>query len=131
MTDEQKDKLLRLRRIGFTHREIADATGIHLYAVQKYCSRNKLAPGERSGRHCKFCGKEIAKETRPNRIFCSDKCRESWWNQNQKYHKKIQHHICPICGKEFDAYGQPNRIYCSIQCVWRRNKPSIKKLRRR
>lgn len=69
--------------------------------------------------YCECCGKEVMqKPGRKLKRFCSDKCRNAWWNQHQdQVNKKANYeYVCPCCKKTFIAYGNANRKYCSHEC---------------
>ena len=66
----------------------------------------------------RVCGKEVVQPGgRKEKKFCSDKCRNKWWNSNlDKVNRKANYEfICPHCKKPFSAYGNKNRKYCSHQ----------------
>ena len=55
---------------------------------------------------------------RKAKYFCSDKCRNAWWNAHpEKVQRKAYYHLtCEYCGKEFISYGNRKRKYCSRSC---------------
>mgnify|MGYP002626074911 CR=1 FL=1 len=68
---------------------------------------------------CKYCGTMILQiPGRKEKKFCSDDCRNSWWNKHltEVKRKNMTDYICPACGKTFSAYGKRNRKYCSHEC---------------
>lgn len=77
------------------------------------------APIDGEVHHCLCCGKEVVQPRgRKEKKFCSDKCRNKWWNSNlDKVNRKANYEfICPHCKKLFSAYGNKNRKYCSHAC---------------
>ncbi|MDD5917522.1 MAG: zinc ribbon domain-containing protein [bacterium] len=57
-------------------------------------------------------------KSRKAKYFCSDKCRNVWWNAHpEKVQRKAYYHLtCEYCGKEFISYGNRKRKYCSRPC---------------
>lgn len=77
--------------------------------------------------NCKHCGGKIFHlQKRHNKIFCSTKCRLTWWNANLDIVKReaFYNKVCFRCGKPFTVYGRGGAKFCSKNCyqVWRRNK---------
>ena len=69
--------------------------------------------------HCPKCGKPITQVPgRKHKRFCSDKCRNAWWNSHLDLvkHKTTHTYVCPNCGKEFTVYGGRKRKYCCHAC---------------
>ena len=68
---------------------------------------------------CPWCGAPVIPNVRGRKKkFCSDKCRNKWWNArldlvNRKAFREI---VCVGCGRTFTVYGQVKRKYCSHQC---------------
>lgn len=86
-------------------------------------------PAEAEGRiqiqadesRCKHCGKEIVQiAKRKKRIFCSDVCRQKWWNSHlfmiSQSSQAFHHFICPTCKKPFTVYSNAKRKFCSHHC---------------
>ncbi len=101
--------------------------------IRKYseiiCRRKKLtgkaasqtmSAMTRDGNHfCLCCGKEVAQTPgRKEKKFCSDRCRNKWWNSHLDRVKRKANYefICPQCRKPFTAYGNAKRKYCSHEC---------------
>ena len=61
-------------------------------------------------KHCKVCGKEFQTTAHGPKTYCSDECRNSFYNKHQT-------RICRICGKEFNTSNFGQRYYCSEECV--------------
>lgn len=62
--------------------------------------------------YCDYCGIEVEQNPkRKRKRFCSDKCRNQWWNQHVDQVKKSAYYnfVCEHCGKEFVAYGNKGR----------------------
>ena len=60
---------------------------------------------------CLFCGKEFYIKHKKLRKYCSDLCREQYYQTKNKTMLKT----CPICGKEFVAETYRNK-YCGEFC---------------
>lgn len=123
MTDEQKEKIARFRRMGRSYSDIGKELGIPKDTVKSFCRRNSLTSVDISVEdnqdRCRECGRII--EQRPKRkkqIFCSKACREKWWKEHPEYvrQKAIYEFICTYCGNKFTSYGNRNRKYCSHKC---------------
>ena len=66
---------------------------------------------------CKQCGKVVPQaKGRKQKLFCSDKCRQSWHQLNRKMNGTYKA-ICKYCGKEF-MYYRGDRKYCSRECYF-------------
>lgn len=87
MTDEQKELIEAYRRKGVGYKQIAKELEMSPNSVKSYCRRNKLSnedlkrnDGESS---CEQCGTIIHQvKGRKRKRFCSDKCRNQWWNSH-------------------------------------------------
>ena len=133
MTRENADRITVLRRSGQSYATIADDVGLSLNTVKSFCRRNEIQAGTTplkvmsppmiavSDEACcyKNCGKEVPQNPgRKPKIFCSDRCRNDWWNKNRRLvrHKNSRHVPCPVCGKLFEVYGSHKQTYCSHAC---------------
>lgn len=123
MTDEQKELIEVYRRRGVGYKQIAKELEMSPNSVKSYCRRNKLSnedlnreAGESS---CEQCGTIIHQvKGRKHKRFCSDKCRNQWWNSHleQVKRKAVYEYVCPVCDKPFSVYGDAKRKYCSHDC---------------
>ena len=71
---------------------------------------------------CLCCGTPVAQNAgRKEKKFCSDKCRNKWWNAHlDKVDRRVIREVtCAGCGKTFSVYGQAARKYCSHACYIR------------
>lgn len=125
MNDTQKLQIQRLRAEGYGYGKIAEKLGISLNTVKTYCRRHgfggvAVKPKEEGEKKfCLCCGIPVMQITgRKEKRFCSDKCRNKWWNSNldQVNRKANYEYICSCCKKPFTAYGNKNRKYCSHEC---------------
>lgn len=125
MTEVQKNQIITMRGRGATYPEIAAATDVSESAVKTYCWRHKIEvvysdePTIAVAEHCQNCGKTIIQEEKKKpRRFCSDKCRNTWWNNNRHLvsKRRVSLIICAYCGKEFERYGNSKQRYCSHSC---------------
>lgn len=128
MTDKQKAYIIKLRASGYGYGKIAQELGISLNTVKSFCRRNAMN-GNTAGKpavalmgtttFCENCGREIQQSAkRKKKRFCSDKCRNEWWNSHldQVKRKAVYSFRCLYCGKEFHIYGDKRRKYCSHVC---------------
>ena len=147
MTAEQKTAVTNLRKQGYGYMKIAKQLDLTVSSVKSFCQRNQIDNGieniavqtdviqkkepeikivapskEESGNLenvCKFCGIPIAqREHAKRKLFCSTKCRQTWWNAHldQVDKKAVYAFTCQTCGKPFEAYGDKERKYCSRDC---------------
>ena len=130
MQEAEKEKILELWKQGYGSSRIAKTLGLNTNTVKNFCRRTGLTDGrtcipalkkdgETERPRCKNCGIFITQ--RPGakkKLFCSDKCRMSWWNVHPELveRKTKRTVICQNCGKEFDVYGGKIRKFCSHNC---------------
>lgn len=123
MTNEQKELIESYRRKGVGYKQIAKELEMSLNSVKSYCRRNKLSnedlKKDAGEFFCEQCGTIIHQvKGRKRKRFCSDKCRNLWWNSHldQVKRKTVYEYVCPVCGKSFSVYGNAKRKYCSHAC---------------
>lgn len=124
MTEEQKSFIEEHRRLGEGYKVIGKLMGISENTIKTYCRRNglggNLAQSKPDDNHrCKYCGARIKQiPGRKTKKFCSDYCRNHWWNGHLNMVKrKVTYKLrCFYCGKQFIVYGNKNRKYCSHEC---------------
>jgi len=129
MTDDEKNRIAKLRQVGMGYKKIASILGINESTVKSHCRRHNLEgrverppetllPGV-VYKACKNCGELFLQyPDHREKIFCCDTCRIKWWNSHlsQVKRKAMYEYNCPTCGKKFFAYGNRHRKYCSHQC---------------
>ncbi len=118
MTDEQKQRLILLRRSGDGYGQIAAALGISINTVKSFCRRHGLTT-ETKGSACEQCGKAVEQTLgRKRKRFCCDVCRNKWWNSHLELvlRKAVYSFNCLSCGREFAVYGNSHRKFCSHEC---------------
>ena len=101
MTDEQKQQIIALRRDGAGYGRIAMQLQISINTVKSFCRRHSLV-AKTAGAVCEQCGKLITQNPRRKRQrFCSDACRNKWWNSHLDLVKRkaVYTFTCPACGK--------------------------------
>ena len=125
MTENQKAQICALRKQGAGYVKIAQQTGISQNTIKSFCRRNNLTASEKAdvpavdSAFCECCGKAILQtEGRKKKRFCSNSCRNKWWNAHLDIVKRkaIYKYQCPNCGKEFEVYGNSRRKYCCHDC---------------
>lgn len=124
MTDEQKRQIRNLRKSGYGYSSIAELLSLTKSQVSSFCRRNKITADVASEYHsklrfCRQCGKPLTQvKGRRETKFCSDKCRNAWWNSHPELvnRRAVYEFICPQCSGGFTAYGNNHRKYCSHKC---------------
>ena len=130
MTNEEKKLIDGLRAEGLGYRKIAVRVGISENTVKSYLRKMETAevkdvasvPASCDSTEphiCLYCGKPVTQNPgRKQKKFCSDACRNQWWNNHQDLVRRnaVYHFTCPACGKDFSAYGNAHRKYCSHAC---------------
>ena len=136
MTKDQRKTIDSFRNQGMGYKRIAGLMGLPENTVKSYLRRKAVPSVPDSTPHqvtvrpdsptethyCLQCGQPVTQNLgRKEKKFCSDRCRNAWWNGHldQVKRKAIYNFICPVCQKEFTAYGKPNRKYCSHACYIR------------
>ena len=123
MTDNQKMLIQIYRENGMSYKKIADTLSVSINTVK----RNGLGgvrttvtvTDEVMVKACECCGKPVSQNPgRKQKRFCSDSCRNQWWNTHLKdVNRKANYEcVCECCGKTFSSYGNKNRKYCSHSC---------------
>ena len=116
MTDTQKEKIHKMRKLGMSYSKIASVLDISENTIKSYCRRNNLGtkkdikPENEKDIYtdCKQCGKALIQKTKGQpKKFCTEDCRRLWWKENEcEYDKKAYYTIvCAKCGKKFQSYG--------------------------
>lgn len=125
MTDKQKNQIAVYREQGKSYTDISKLMDLSINSIKTYCKRHglggKLAyeAEVESDTSCEYCGKPVAQNPgRKKKRFCSNKCRNAWWNEHQDQVNKKAHYefVCPYCKKPFSVYGNKNRKFCSHFC---------------
>ena len=88
MTDEQKQQIIALRRMGQDMAGDAAQLQLSINTVKSFCRRHSLvAKSEASV--CEQCGKPIEQNPgRKRKRFCCDDCRNKWWNAHLELVKR-------------------------------------------
>lgn len=125
MTNEQRMIVSSLRAQGMGYGAIARKVGISENTVKSFCRRNSQkaeAPQQdnKSREHrCLCCGTPVIQHAgRKEKKFCSDKCRNKWWNAHldRVDRRAIREVTCANCSRTFSVYGRTERKYCSHAC---------------
>ena len=122
MTQEQKEKIISMRKNGSSYSEIAQFLKISRNTVKSFCQRMGSSMSKKielPETMCRECGKPITQITgRKKILFCSVSCCQLWWNAHPDAvrQKALYHYTCAGCGKAFTAYGNSHRKYCSHEC---------------
>jgi hypothetical protein len=127
MTNDQKEKIKKMRQDGKSYSQITLILGISENTVKAYCRRNNLGvtvsakPKAEKELYtcCKHCGKSLSQGTKGQpKKFCSEGCRRLWWKTNDSEHDKKAYYtlICSACGNKFESYGNKCRKFCGHAC---------------
>ena len=103
MTNEQRMIVSSLRAQGMGYGAIARKVGISENTVKSFCRRNAQKedkPVTGADEHqCLCCGTPVAQNAgRKEKKFCSDKCRNKWWNAHLD---KVDRRVA--CVPQFDT----------------------------
>ena len=88
MTSQEKLNINRLRSQGMGYKRIAKTLKLPENTVKSYFKRNPLVmpamPESGDGGHfCLNCGVPVSQTPgRKEKKFCSDVCRNKWWNSH-------------------------------------------------
>ena len=119
MTLYEIQQIRTLQCQGLGYRRIASMLNLSPNSVKSYCQRHPMEPTPNADAYCKQCGKPISFVVgKKKRQFCSDRCRQIWWNAHRaEVNRRTFHvHRCRQCGRAFSAYGRPNQPFCSRSC---------------
>lgn len=117
MTKEIKNKMIYLKNKGYGYARIAEELCLTKTAVAKFFQRNQ---GELDGTQiCPVCGKRfVPRQGAHVQRFCSQKCKDKWWNTDRTNKKKTYLITCKHCVKLFKSVDK-NAKYCSLDCYWK------------
>lgn len=116
MTEEQKMTIDKLRLEGCGYLKIAKEIGVSENTVKSYCRRSvATSVTKESIAVCEQCGKPIDKSKRSARRFCSDPCRNKWWNEHPKTEMSYVS-TCACCGKAINMRRRNEKKYCTHSC---------------
>ncbi|MEK4085467.1 hypothetical protein [Psychrobacillus sp. FSL K6-1415] len=127
MTDEHKEKIIELRKIGIGYRSIAAALDLSRDKVRNFCKaqgidgygaeiKKKKEDYIYSKEFCKNFGTRINEKPTGGRpkAYCSQKCKRKW----EENHPTTYQRVCYYCRKEFESrVSQAN--FCSTKCYIR------------
>lgn len=124
MTNEEKRQIEIYRKNGYGYKQISNLTKLSLNTIKSFCRRNHLMDADlqepkETGFSCEWCGKSVEqKEHRKRKRFCSDACRNKWWNSHLDLVKRKANYkiVCPGCNSTFTVYGNANRKFCCHEC---------------
>lgn len=122
MNQDEKARVRELREEGLSYTEIAKRMDISKNTIKSFCRRNGITETKKDKGDlsvCEFCRKPTPQPVgRKKKRFCSDSCRNKWWNSHMdEVDRKASYEcVCRYCDKTFFPYGNKNRKYCSHQC---------------
>jgi hypothetical protein len=114
MNDVQRERIRELRAEGYSYGRVSQVLGISENTIKTFCRRNSLGGMAATPTHteaeehsCLCCGIPVAQVSgRKEKKFCSDRCRNKWWNSHleQVKRKANYQYVCPYCKRPFTAY---------------------------
>lgn len=126
MKQEDYERVLLLRKAGYSYAQIAAEYGVPKNSVKSFCSRcdirisgGKVHALEPDGSHCRQCGCLLEQNAlHKAKRFCSDACRQRWWNAHRDHRKSKLSRVtaCAYCGRLFRSYVGERRRYCCHPC---------------
>lgn len=127
MTDEQREKIMELRKIGIGYRSIALALDLSRDMVRNFCKsqgldgygteiKKKNIDESLSKEFCRNCGKRINEKPTGGRpkTYCSKKCKKEW----EEAHPIMYQYVCYYCGRKFESRAA-NANFCCHKCYIR------------
>lgn len=127
MTQQKREAVYALRKVGRSYSEIADALSLSRNTVKSLCRRsfesNEAEPPlTPEATRCLQCGAELVmSRNHKSRRFCSEACRRTWWLEHPEARqpKTVTSRACACCGEAFLDYPKSQRKYCSHSCYIR------------
>lgn len=118
MDKEIKETILVLRAEGLGHKRISSEFGLNINSVKSFCRSIEKRDNFPHPSICQHCGAEIEKQGQRVKKFCSDTCRNHWWQHHRsELNRKSQVSVtCRHCQKSFQAYEHEGRKFCSHHC---------------
>ena len=129
MTQEQKERIRKLRIAGEGYKRIGSLLNIPVGTVKSFCRRDagekpeqaKKAAVENAGAKekalCPQCGRPVVRlPGRKKRVFCSNACRVAYWRTQAR--SSGEPLLCTGCGKPLYGRDQ-HRKFCSHDCYIR------------
>ena len=107
MTNERRAAIEEYRNDGYGYKKVSQLTGVCESTIKMFCRRNGLgwnaqenkAEGKRAAdeKKCLCCRKPSSSTPTARRKFCSDVCRNRWWNShlNLVKRKVVHDFVCP------------------------------------
>ena len=116
MTDSQRILIDNLRLEGYGYSKIATEIGVSENTVKSYCRRSKTnSKAQENIAACEQCGKLIDMSKRSARRFCSDACRNKWWNEHPKTEMSYVT-TCACCRRKIHMRRRNEKKFCSHAC---------------
>ena len=126
MTEQEKNMIAAYREEGLSYTAISNIMDLSVNSIKTYCRRHALGgvrismqKDNKESSGCECCGRDVKQLTgRKKKRFCSDRCRNKWWNSHLDLVKRKANYEyeCPACHKTFVVYGNASRKYCSHEC---------------
>lgn len=133
MNEFQRNQIWTLRKQGLSYSAVAKVVGLKKDSVKKFCKRHPelkgygylpqlmIEEGIKNRTHCPQCYQPMRmKSTGRPKIFCSNRCRVTWWREHRQDHEisktAYSELTCQNCGRSFLSYANPTRKYCGHLC---------------
>ena len=114
-----KNQIKKLRKEGVGYKKISKELNISVNTVKSFCRNNGLMVEDLKKECCRQCGQKLIQSVKmKQKKFCSNECRQQWWNAHRSNHLKTSATLlmCLNCKNTFYAYSKEQRKYCSHQC---------------
>jgi len=117
MNQIQKEKIRYWRGEGLGYKATATKAGVTESAVKGFCRRNGIDSGYEQNA-CRQCGEALVQTQGRRKKFCSDSCRNTWWNHHAylRENRAENQRICAHCGEAFYSESGKARKYCCHPC---------------
>lgn len=137
----EQETVRHLRLNGLECCEISEQTGIPVGQVIVYCLQLGLPTSgicrlgfseeeeewlryrkrEPTSMRCPVCDRVMEQSQRGRRKkFCSNTCRDKWWNREKRRDESGEEITCENCGKKFPVAkaAQQKRRFCCRECYF-------------
>lgn len=109
MTTEEKIQIQAFRKVGMGYKQISKEMGISVNSIKSFCQRNGLGEAK-NGPVCEQCGKAVLyMPKKKKKRFCSDSCRQAWWNSHLDMVKRRPSMNTPV------RYAEKSSLFTAIQ----------------
>lgn len=130
MNEIHRQKIKKLRDLGYGYLRISEQLGISPNTIRSFCKKENIAGYIKVGEQlkgkdnlveCKQCNKKFYQIAgRKKKVFCSSACCSVYWTIHKDKQRRLvpQKYQCLICGKEYYEYPLRKRKFCSRECYY-------------